>query len=314
MALSGSYDFAQNRNSIILDALREAGIIDYSEDTDVDQEVITSATRKINRMFKAWEADGLQVWKQEHVTLLLEKGKSDYDLGPSGDNWTASYTETAMRVAASSSDTTMEVDSTTGMTAGDYVGVVVDDGTIHWTTVASVTDSDTFELTTGLDDDAAIDNAVYFYTNKAQRPNRIIECVRRNTSNNDIQIDIVSREEYWNDSSKFVNGTVTRVFYDQSITNGKLYVVSPPSASTESLEIICSYPFQDMDTYTDNVDFPDYWYEAIVYGLAYRLAVEYRSPSDTKRDLLMLATATKEKAMNYDVEGTSVYFQPERRM
>jgi len=314
MALSGSYDFSQNRNSIILDALQLAGIIDYSEQADVDAEIITSASRVMNRMFKAWEADGLQVWKQEHVTLLLEKSKSSYDLGPSGDHWTASYTETAMRVAGASLDTTIECDSTTGMSASDYVGVVLDDDTIHWTTVASVTDGDTFELTSALTGAAAIDNAIYFYTSKAQRPNRIVECVRRNSSNSDISLFIGSREEYWNLSDKTSTGTPSQIFYDQSLTNGKLYVYSVPDDSTDSLEMIVSYPFQDMDSSTDNIDFPNYWYEAVIDGLAYRLGLEYRVPRDIRMELKANAIRSKEEAMNYDVEGVSIFFQPDRRM
>lgn len=70
---------------------------------------------------------------------------------------------TQMRVAAIALATTMEVDSTTGMLAGDKVGIELDDDTIHWTTIASVTDGDTFELTDGIPAGgaAAIDNDIY---------------------------------------------------------------------------------------------------------------------------------------------------------
>ena len=70
---------------------------------------------------------------------------------------------TQMRVAAIALATTMEVDSTTGMIAGDRVGIKLDSDDIHWTTVASITDADTFELTDGIPagEAAAIDNDVY---------------------------------------------------------------------------------------------------------------------------------------------------------
>ena len=66
-----------------------------------------------------------------------------------------------MRAAAVVTATTMEVDDTTGMTAGDIIGVELDNGTWHWTTIDGVTDGDTVELTAGLaGDGAAIDNDV----------------------------------------------------------------------------------------------------------------------------------------------------------
>jgi hypothetical protein len=70
---------------------------------------------------------------------------------------------TQMRVAAAGGITTMEVDSTTGMQAGDRVGIKLDDDSIHWTTIALITDADTFELTAGIPvaGNAAIDNNVY---------------------------------------------------------------------------------------------------------------------------------------------------------
>ena len=70
-------------------------------------------------------------------------------------------TDTQIRVGASSTDTTIEVDSTTGMTAGDIIGIDTDDGTTHWSTIDTVTDGDTLVIDDALDDDAAIDKDVY---------------------------------------------------------------------------------------------------------------------------------------------------------
>jgi len=57
-------------------------------------------------------------------------------------------------------EVTMVVDSTAGMVAGDIIGVYQDDGTIHWTTISSVTDAATLVLTTGLASAAATTNRV----------------------------------------------------------------------------------------------------------------------------------------------------------
>jgi hypothetical protein len=74
-----------------------------------------------------------------------------------------SRVDTQFRIGAAATDTIMEVDATAGMTAGDIVGVTLDNGAIHWTTIASVTDGDTFVLTAGIPagESAAIDNDIY---------------------------------------------------------------------------------------------------------------------------------------------------------
>jgi hypothetical protein len=55
--------------------------------------------------------------------------------------------DTEMRVQAIAAATTMEIDDSTGMVAGDRVSVVLDNAARHHTTIASVTDGDTVEIT-----------------------------------------------------------------------------------------------------------------------------------------------------------------------
>ena len=70
---------------------------------------------------------------------------------------------TQMRAQAIAAATTMEVDSTTDMLVGDKVGVRLDNDSIHWTTIASITDADTFEITDVIPvgRTAEIDDGVY---------------------------------------------------------------------------------------------------------------------------------------------------------
>jgi len=96
---------------------------------------------------------------------LWNVGEVVWETAPTDSNppgWIcSSRVKTEMRVAAVVTATTMEVDSTTGMTAGDIIGVELDNGTWHWTTIDGVTDGDTVELTAGLaGDGAAINNDV----------------------------------------------------------------------------------------------------------------------------------------------------------
>jgi len=67
---------------------------------------------------------------------------------------------TTLTAGESIGDTSMAVGKTTNLVIGDVVGVYQDDGTILWSTVASITDSTTFVIADVLIDDAAIGNRV----------------------------------------------------------------------------------------------------------------------------------------------------------
>ena len=60
-------------------------------------------------------------------------------------------------------ETTIVVDSTSGMVAGDRVGIVLDTAlrAIHWSTISSVTNATTFVITDGLADAAATTKKVF---------------------------------------------------------------------------------------------------------------------------------------------------------
>jgi hypothetical protein len=54
--------------------------------------------------------------------------------------------DTEMRVQAVATDTTIEVDATTGMLSGDSITFVLDDDSVHHSIIASITDGDTLVI------------------------------------------------------------------------------------------------------------------------------------------------------------------------
>ena len=172
MATSNSFNFSVNRDVLIKDALIDIGAI-AQEDTP-SSPIIEHAARQLNLMLKAWQSKGLRMWKSRNATLLLQKDTQSYSIGFTGDHFflDSELVETEMRVAAIATDTIMEVDSTTGMAASDNIGVELDDGSMHFTTISSVTDSNTLVLASAIPagDAVAIDNNIYTYTTKATRP------------------------------------------------------------------------------------------------------------------------------------------------
>ena len=310
MATSGSTNFSLNRDNLIKSALRLINV--GTEGYTPSAAEMNNAADALNMMLKAWTADGLQLWAQKKATLFLEKDEEAYSLGTSGDHATSSYTETAMRVAATTSDTTLEVDSTTGMAASDYIGIVLDDDTLHWTTVSSVTDGDTVVITTGLASAAAVDNQVFFYRTKIYRPLRITEIVLRD-GDSDTRLNRLSREEYWGLGDKTVSGPPNQFYYDPQLDSGVLYLYPVPEDVDDTIEFVYHRPFEDFDTSTDTPDFPQEWYQAVRFGLAAVIAPEYGVPLKVREDLKRDAAYYKREVSNWDREDAHIYIQPDIR-
>jgi hypothetical protein len=199
-----------------------------------------------------------------------------------------------MRVAGIATDTTLEVDSTIGMTAADYIGIVLDSGVSHWTTIASIVDSDTLTITDQLPSAAAIDRPIYTYTTKIPRPVRVMQAWTHNSVNQDYRVYEWHRDDYWAMYDKTLISPPTRFFYEPHIPDGTLYTNYQPLDVTETLEIIYHRPFEDFDAAGDTPDFPQEWYEALVYNLALRIAPDYGKVS---QDLMILADNAKAAAM-----------------
>lgn len=311
MATSGSTDYIVTADDIITDALKVTTVLKVGQAASTDQ--ITDGLRLLNLLAKHWQTDGLQLWARKRATILLELNKNTYNLGSTGDHATASYTETAMKVAGAATDSTIDVDSITGLTSGDYIGIELDDGTIHWTTINGAPAGDTVTITTALPSAAAIDKAVYAYTTKIGRPLRILEMWRRDSSDSDIPVNVQSLEEYATQNSKTEDGKIVSVTYDPQLTNGKLYVWPEADNVTDSLEFWYHRPFEDFDASTDNPDFPQEWYLALVYGLAalfcdvYANEIEIIPASRVNKK----AKEFKKEVMDFSVEDTSWFFHPE---
>jgi len=146
------------------------------------------------------------------------------------------------------------------------------------------------------------------------RPLDVLEVYRRDTSEvTDIDLMKISREEYWNLPDKDTEGEPNQFYYDPQLGNGVLHiwpVADSTFASDKTLEIFYRKPFDDMDAATDDLDFPQEWYEAIKFGLAYRLSFQPGIPAMDKSAIKQMANETLDLALSWDTEHTPVYFQP----
>lgn len=306
MATSGSTDFSVTRDTLITDALIDIGVIS-PEDTPSDS-IVAHAARLLNMMLKAWVADGLHLWKIKPFTLLTENAKSVYSLSLTGDQVSFSMNDTTVKVAGIATATSLDVTTTSGMTAGDYICVELDDDTLHKTTISSVTDSDTVVLTTGLASATAVGNRVYWYTSKIPRPLNLDVVNVEDSSGNSRPIPLISREEYYSFSSRTTAGEIVQAYFDPQLTHSKLYVYNVPNTVNKTIECVGYFPIEDMDSAANDFDIPQEWYLAVKTNLAVLLAPSYGQRSEQVRTLKSIAIEEKDRVMQWDKEKTSVYF------
>ena len=312
MALSASTNFTANRDEIVTSSLRIVNAVAAGETPSADE--ASDANQALNMMLKSWEADGLHLAARRRVSVLLEKNKSLYTLSTSGDY--ATYSEnlnaTTVKVNAAALATSIDVTTTTGMTAGDFVAFVMNDGNLHKTTIATVVDGDTITIVTGLSAASALGRRVWWFTNKCARPQRVLQAFTRSSADLDTLVTLVSQQEYWALSKKSNDGRVNQVYYDPQILAGHLYVWPETDTVTNKLELIVQKPFDDLDASTNNIELPTEWLNAIKFNLALMLSYEYGLSGSMHDRIERRAMMEKSMLLSYDQENTSIFFQPER--
>lgn len=106
------------------------------------------------------------------------------------------------------------------------------------------------------------------------------------------------------------SGVPVNLYYQPQSSFGTINLWPKPS-SVVSVTIRYQRPFEDMVNATDELDFPSYWTEAVIYGLAARLAPEYGIPLQDRQLLQQEALALKQQALSFGTEEGSLYIQPD---
>jgi len=187
---------------------------------------------------------------------------------------------------------------------GDPVGIELDGDSIHWTYLSAAL-STTLSLVTALTDAVAVDNHVYSYTVKTQRPYEIVEARVYGSDNLDRSINIISRADYMGLSDKTSEGTPNQVYYDKQLSNGKMYIWPEPNNMQEYLKFTARIPIMDLNELTEDLEMAGEWFEAVSWNLALRLFPKYGKPID--QSVALMALSFLEDAVASDSENTSTF-------
>lgn len=107
------------------------------------------------------------------------------------------------------------------------------------------------------------------------------------------------------------SGEPIQLFYQPFSTYGKIKLWPTPVDSNTTITIVYQRPFEDMVSGTDNLDFPAYWNEAVIYTLAWRLAPEYGVSVLDRQNIASEAKYLKDEALSFGTEEGSLFLMPD---
>jgi hypothetical protein len=136
------------------------------------------------------------------------------------------------------------------------------------------------------------------------------------TPNIDIPLQIISRQEYGTLGSKFSTGQANSVYLEVGKLTSTLNVYLTPDVNTSTnyqILFTAQKPLGDLTNSTDVPDFPNEWNNALVWGLADEMALEYDVPANHRTEIAMRANTYRTMLEDWDQEYASVFFTPNMR-
>ena len=276
MTTSGIQNFSQTTIELVDDAFDELGLL--SEGRSISANQRTKAIRKLNAMIQTWQSEwNINVWKNREATLFLEKGKQSYLLGNNQANATENFVKTTISVAATSGASTITVADDTDILNGDFIGIVLTDGSAQFTTVNGAPAANVVTLADVLTDDVDSGADVVAFTTKITKPLRITQMQQSALADNSTDIYAIeyNRDEYFRLASKSTEGSALQFYYNVNIDDTKLFAW-PTAATTFDIMKFTYQP--QFDIFKNNIDTPDFppeWYETLKYNLAKRLGTSF---------------------------------------
>jgi hypothetical protein len=314
MSTSGTYTFALNRDQLITSALRKVSAFESGETPDAA--AVDEASDALNTMIKHWQGAGVEIWTTEEAVLFPVTGQTSYVLGlTSADRAAGPYVQTALTSDAAISATSIVVDSVTNIATTYIIGIVLDDGTIQWTTVNGAPSGSTVTITAALTDSASEGNAVFVYPAALVRPLKILAARRHNLDSGiDVPLSEMGRVEYQDMPNKATESAINSYYYDRrggAETNGLIYLWPTPADETEVVKLTVALPIQDFTAAGNDADFPPEWTRAIVWGLADELADEYDVPEPKRTRIERRAAQYLAEANWWERELLEFQFVPD---
>ena len=324
MATSGSYNFSLTAANVCDMAAENLGVLGSGATiATADQ---TLLLRRLNAIAKQYQgtsdgAPGMKIHTRQRITLMLAKGQQSYLIGPAATDarCSALVGRTTIDVAEAAGQTVLSVADTTDttsypgtsitMTASDIIGIEQDDGTIFWTTVSSISAGISVTVGTGLDVAASVGNSVFWFTSRAQRFPTIESAVLRNSSLNDMPLDVYTDARQYDQGvvDKFADGSPTSILVEPLRIATRVTFDTQPTDVTQTVVLTVLYPAEDYDATTDDIAFPQEAFRFLSWELAWEAHAAFGINWTAAMD--KLRGEARAMYLNLNPENSVLYFQ-----
>lgn len=145
------------------------------------------------------------------------------------------------------------------------------------------------------------------------RPLRILNAFIRTLNGKDVDLLVLSRQEYEMMGDK-TSTSIPNSYYFQPLLPNSLVTLWPaPSLNTSVIHLFTQIPISDVNVGTDVVDFPSECYQALKWCLAAEIGGAYVSSMQKLQRIEAKAAKYKDEMEAWSVEEASVYFSLEHR-
>jgi hypothetical protein len=142
-------------------------------------------------------------------------------------------------------------------------------------------------------------------------PLKVVQAYRTQGSSVNVPLNVYTNYNYNLLPQTSTSGTPVNLYYQPLSVTGTINLWPTPIDATTTITLVYQRPFEDMTSSADDFDFPPYWTEALIYGLAWRLAPEYGVPLQDRGTFAKEAEYFHQQALMFGSEEGSIYIQPD---
>jgi hypothetical protein len=195
--------------------------------------------------------------------------------------------------------------------AGDKIGVLLDDGTRQWTNVVTVDSAALVTVNDALTAAAALSNTVYTFTDLIPRPMRLLQAqFGERYTFTEIPTTQWNRSDYFDQPNKDSSGTLVNWYYSHKITDVDLYVWQVASNANQVLRFTYIRPINITMALIASPDVPAEWFTPLKWLLASELGPQYGVTTERQMVLDNKSQGTLALATDHDVERGDMAVQP----
>ncbi len=315
MTASGLSTYNPAVTDIIAKALKALGVIADGEVPTGD--MFQDALSELNGIVAAAQATGAHVWTEQEAILFVQPGQVKYQIGAPSLNANTSDADSWIRLTLANSvqegATAIVIqdpdDIPVAGIVGANIGIILNDNSTFWTTVASVVGS-TINLGTAIPEQGATSGAfALVYETAIVRPLKVprASLIYLNGMN-ETPMTVMSRQGYMDQPNKFSPGVPTQFFYTPQLDRGWLYLWPAPQNSLYGIRFTWYRPLQDFFNPGDTMDFPQEWIAPLRWILARDLMGSYDTPPPRSQYIMQQAAQYSDLALSYDRESEPIEF------